>query len=83
MISTLSTLFFIDESGQLNHENTQLLELMRQCNLSSVAPKLQKLGVTVDVVWLLNDDIISDLRLTNVELLRYNTAKEKYGGQGN
>ena len=37
--------------------------------------KFLEQGITVDIFWKLNDDVISDLHLTSAELLRYKVAK--------
>ena len=73
-----------DRSGKTNPENDRLLELLRQCELSSVSEKFVRHNVTVDIIWSLNDEILSDLQLGSMDRLKYDTARKKYGGdQGN
>ena len=73
-----------DKLGKTNPENDRLLELLRQCELSSVSEKFVRHNVTVDIIWSLNDEIISDLQLDRMDRLKYDIARKKYGGdQGN
>ena len=57
------------------------MELFEQCELSTVVEKFLKLDVTVDIVWSLEEDILSQLELNRMERLKYDEAKKKYGDQ--
>ena len=57
------------------------MELFEQCELSTVVEKFLKLDVTVDIVWSLEEDILSQLELNRMERLKYDEAKKKYGEQ--
>ena len=53
------------------------MELLERFDLSSIAHKFQENGVTVDILWDLDDEIFSELNLSKVEILRYKKAKNK------
>ena len=57
------------------------MELFEQCELSTVVEKFLKIDVTVDIVWSLEEDILSQLELNRMERLKYDEAKKKYGDQ--
>ena len=78
-----SIFYFSDQQGEIGGEATQLLELLERCNLSSMAHKFQENGVTFDIIWDLNDEVLSELKLSKVERMKYNKAKKSYGEKGN
>ena len=55
------------------------MDLFEQCELSTIVEKFLKLDVTVDIVWSLEEDILSQLELNRMERLKYDEAKKKYG----
>ena len=75
-------LILTGSNEKINSTNSELLELLKKSNLMSLAPKFQKHGVTVDVIWLLDDAVLSELNLTELEKLKYNTARKKFVEQG-
>ncbi len=74
---------FTGSTEKLSPANSELLKLLEKCNLMSLAPKFQKHDVTVDIIWDLDDDMLSELNLTKIEKLKYTTARKKFGKQGN
>ena len=74
-------LIYTDKLGKTNPEKERLLALLSKCELSSVAETFLKHEVTVDIIWNLNNEILSDLQLDNMDRLKYDIAREKYGGQ--
>ena len=75
--------FPIDKTGMRNKKNTELLKLLEERNLSSLAHKFQKSGLTADMVWKLDDSILSNLDLTRLERKKYEIAKERNLETGN
>ena len=41
-------------------------------------PKLAKAGVTANVIWDLDDEMLDQAKLSKIEKLQYNKAKEKF-----
>ena len=78
-----SIFYFSDQQGEIGGETTQLLELLERCNLSSMAHKFQENGVTVDIIWDLDDEALSELKLSKAERIKYIKAKKTYGEKGN
>ena len=74
---------FTGSTNKSSPANSELVELLKKSNLMSLAPKFQKHDVTVDVIWFLNDAVLSELNLSELEKLKYNTARKKFGEQGN
>jgi len=52
---------------------------MKKAGLSSLYERFRDAGVTVDIIWILDDTALNDdmLKLTPIEKLKYHTAKEK------
>ena len=67
----------------MDRENSRLIELLEQCSLKSLVPKFQQAGVTAEIFWHLDDEMLSIINLNPIEILRYNTAKANHGAQGN
>ena len=67
----------------MDQEGRRLIELLEKCNLKSLAPKFQQLGVTAEVFWSLDDEMLSNINLSSIERLRYDTSKKSHGRQGN
>ena len=67
----------------MDQEGRRLIELLEKCNLKSLAPKFQQFGVTAEVFWSLDDEMLSIINLSSIERLRYKTAKTNHGTQGN
>ena len=67
----------------MDQEGRRLVELLEQCSLKSLAPKFQESGVTAEIVWHLNDEMLSNMNLSLIEKLKYKTAKKSHGPQGN
>ena len=78
-----SIFYFSDQQGEIGDEATQLLELLERCNLSSMAHKFQENDVTAEIFWDLDDEALSELKLSKVERMKYNKAKKTYGEKGN
>ena len=77
---------FTDKSGGNNTEVKQLLELLSQYQLSSLADEFLKKKITVGIIWDLDDDILSKMDLTATDRLKYTNARKEYEGskqQGN
>ena len=67
----------------MDRENSRLIELLEQCSLKSLVPKFQQAGVTAEIFWHLDDEMLSDMNLSSIEKLKYNNSKKIHGPQGN
>ena len=74
---------FTGTTNKSSPANSDIVELLKKSNLMSLAPKFQKHAVPVDVIWFLNDAVLSELNLSELEKLKYNTARKQFGEQGN
>ena len=59
-------------------ENTMLMNELKQVNLDVLYDKFHLAGVTSEIVWDLDDDILQEIGLTKLEQLKYRKAKEKF-----
>ena len=62
------------------------MELLKQCQLSSVADKFLKNNITARIIWDLDDEILSSMDLTAIDRLKYYNARDEHGDhkkQGN
>ena len=52
--------------------------MMKESNIDDLYDRFNRNGVTSDILWDLSDEILKDdVKLTRIELLRYQKAKDK------
>ena len=54
------------------------MDVLKYSKIPHLYSKLRSQNVTVDVLWRLNDEMLSDCRLNKVENLQYQEAKEAH-----
>ena len=55
-----------------------LMDKLREFKLEVLYEKFHQAGVTPDIIWVLDDDILRDCQLTKIEKLRYKTAAANF-----
>ena len=60
------------------HEDNMLMNELKSFNLEVLYEKFCGAGITSDIVWDLNDDILKDCNLTNIEKLKYQKAVQRH-----
>ena len=59
-------------------EHAELQKVMKSTGISTLYEKFRDAGITVDIIWKLEDSMLDDeLKLSGIEKLKYSTAKEK------
>ena len=56
----------------------ELSDELKDFNIQSLYEKLYEKGVTIDILWELNDELLKEIGLTQLESLKYTKAKEKW-----
>ena len=69
---------FKDDETQPKPINSELLSILEANNLLDLGEKFSQAGVTADVLWDLKDDEIrEEVKLTKIQHLRFQKAKQK------
>ena len=69
---------FKDDETQPKPINSELLSILEANNLLDLGEKFSQAGVTADVLWDLEDDEIrEEVKLTKIQHLRFQKAKQK------
>ena len=59
-------------------EHAELQKVMKSTGLSALYEKFRDAGITVDIIWKLENEILDDmLKLNPIDKLKYNTAKKQ------
>ena len=66
---------FCSSKIQKDHE---LSDELTDFNIQSLYEKLYEKGVTIDIIWELNDELVKEIGLTQLEALKYTKAKQKW-----
>ena len=59
-------------------EDQELSDELTDFKIQSLYEKLYEKGVTIDILWELNDELLKEIGLTQLESLKYTKAKEKW-----
>ena len=62
----------------ISFEDNVLLEELKVFKLEILYEKFHGAGITSDIIWELDDDILNDCELTKIEKLRYQKAAAKF-----
>ena len=77
---TNASLFFIikDEAIQPKTFDSGLKEILEAYNLLDLGEKFSQAGVTADIIWELGKDEMEEVKLTKIQLLRFQKAQQKH-----
>lgn len=56
----------------------ELSDELTDFNIQSLYEKFYEKGVTIDIIWELNDELVKEIGLTQLEALKYTKAKQKW-----
>ena len=79
-MTNASLFYFIikDEAIQPKTFDSGLKEILEAYNLLDLGEKFSQAGVTADIIWELGKDEMEEVKLTKIQLLRFQKAQQKY-----
>ena len=67
-----------DEAIQPKTFDSGLKEILEAYNLLDLGEKFSQAGVTADIIWELGKDEMEEVKLTKIQLLRFQKAQQKH-----
>ena len=67
-----------NECNRKDYEDDMLMDDLRASKLENLYEKFLGVGITSDIIWYLDEDILNECDLTKIEKLRYQKAAAQF-----